>query len=70
MCILWDRKYIVLLSDNKQNRNMSSYTQKNVVDALGLVSVVASLCDAFPLVLTPLRWFLGPFALSPCNSMV
>lgn len=24
MCILWDRKYIVLLSDNKQNRNMSS----------------------------------------------
>lgn len=46
---------------------MSSYTQKNVVDAFGLVSVFTSLCDAFLLVLTPLRWFLGSFAFSPFN---
>lgn len=65
MCVLWDRKYIVLLSDNKQNRNMSSYTQKNVVGAFGLVSVVTSLCDAFPLVLTPLRMVLGFLCLLP-----
>lgn len=53
MCILWDRKYIVLLSDNKQNRNMSFYTQKNVVDAFGLVSVFTSVM-LFP-------WFWHPW---------
>lgn len=66
MCILWDRKYIAFLSDNKQNRNMSSYKKIYIyiVDAFGLVSVVISLSDVFPLIVdaaTP-RWFLGSFA--------
>lgn len=58
MCILWDRKYIVFLCDNKQNRNMSSYQKKIIlVDAFGFVSVVTSLTDVFPwlLILSPLR---------------
>lgn len=69
MCILWDRKYIVFLSDNKQNRYMSSYKKKKkiVVDAFGLVLVVTSLSDVFPFILDTAtsRWFWGSFAFFP-----
>lgn len=42
--------------------------KKNAVDAFGLVAVATSPCDAFPLVLTPLKIVLGFVSLSPFSS--